>query len=95
MSQDNLLVRTETSSYLIHRSSTPFWVIRNPDDEALHPSEGSTVVSTLRKDNEQIPLLEMNDPTVGESLRLVLDIRGDGVSTFRLTTPVQEVTVIL
>lgn len=95
MSQDNLLVRTETSSYLIHRSTDKPYVIRNPNESDLHALKNEVAVSVLRKDGEQIPLLNMSEPKVGERLRLTLDIRGDGVVTFRETTFVQEITIIL
>jgi hypothetical protein len=47
--------------------------------------------NTLRRDDEERPLLFCTYPTIGEPLTLVLDLRGDGVPTVRSTNLVSAV----
>lgn len=46
------------------------------------------LVSRLRQDARPIQLIQLRSLSVGESMVLVLDVRGDGVLTVRPTTPV-------
>lgn len=46
----------------------------------------------LRKDDETVPLLDvLTTPTVGKSMSLLIDVRGDGVVTIRQTTAVTAI----
>jgi hypothetical protein len=42
----------------------------------------------LRKDGEATPLLKVLKLEAGESMELLIDVRGDGIETFRRTTPI-------
>lgn len=53
---------------------------RFPDDEA----------NQLRMDWETVPLIEVVQLEVGHRMELVIDVRGDGVNTYRYTTPVKK-----
>lgn len=47
----------------------------------------------LRRDGEAVRIIEMPEPpTVGQSLTMVLDVRGDGILTIRKTSPVTKVS---
>jgi hypothetical protein len=46
--------------------------------------------ATLRRDGEAIPLIEL-DLEVGRRGALVLDVRRDGIATYRDTTPVLSI----
>lgn len=82
-------VWTESSCYLIDLKER--WIIRErgagvgplPDLPPLAEA------STLRRDGDQIPLLEMYQLEIGKPMIMLLDVRGDGVSTVRTTTYVR------
>ena len=46
----------------------------------------------LRKDGTVVPLLKVVTLREGASMLLAIDVRGDGVVTYRFTTPVVSVT---
>lgn len=46
----------------------------------------------LRRDEVPVPLLALPEPVVGQPCDLLLDIRGDGISTLRRTSWVCHVT---
>ena len=54
--------------------------------------EGRELTVPLRMDGTPIPLLVAPLVQVGKPVELVLRIRPDGVPTYRLTTPVRELT---
>jgi len=83
------LVETETSSYLFDFDDRT--VTRYPGVGA-GASEGELPVSYLRRDGEQVRLLELARCTVGERLIAVLDVRRDGVVTVRESTFVVTIT---
>jgi hypothetical protein len=47
--------------------------------------------SVLRKDGEPLPLLGIVRAAVGASAAFWVDVRRDGIRTFRLTTPVMAI----
>jgi hypothetical protein len=49
-------------------------------------------VAVLRRDADPIPLLKLERLQVGERGMLILDLRGDGILTFRDTTEVRTIT---
>jgi hypothetical protein len=51
-------------------------------------------VPGVRRDGEQLPLLAFDDVAAGERASRLLDIRGDGLEAFRLTTPVLSITLL-
>lgn len=76
------------ASYLINQEEG--WAKRLPGPVGVVNEDGYYAVP-LRKDGDEIPIIEMETPAVGETMKLFLDVRGDGVVTFRLTTPVTEI----
>jgi hypothetical protein len=82
-------VTTETSVYLLDLDAKR--VTRVPDAGAGPPPGLSPApVASLRRDHESVPLLGLIKCAVGEPMRLLIDIRGDGVSTLRTTTIVRH-----
>lgn len=47
--------------------------------------------SVLRKDGEPLPLLGIVRAAVGASAAFWVDVRRDGIATFRITTPVRAI----
>lgn len=45
----------------------------------------------LRRDAEAIPLIALGDVVIGESMRMVLNLRGDGIHTYRVTSAVLRI----
>lgn len=45
----------------------------------------------LRRDAEPIPLVALGEVVVGKPMRMVLNLRGDGVHTYRVTSPVLRI----
>ncbi|TQL58967.1 hypothetical protein FB474_0310 [Oryzihumus leptocrescens] len=78
-------VRTETASYDLDLDAGT--ARRAPLPVPMEDS-GWAPVADLRRDEEAIPLIWVLRCRVGESMLLALDLRGDGVITFRATTPV-------
>lgn len=85
-------VRTASGTlYYVNLDSVPRNVVRLAEDlpptgsyEHLSPSE-------LRMDGDEIPLLGIVELAVGKRGAMWLDIRGDGIGTFRDTTPVLSI----
>ncbi|WP_018771412.1 hypothetical protein [Arthrobacter sp. 162MFSha1.1] len=63
-------------------------LVRLKSDQAPTQDYADLAVSDLRRDGDEIPLLAVVQLEIGERGHLFLDIRGDGVATFRDTTPV-------
>jgi len=79
------LVRTQTSSYLLDLDART--ATRIPGDEDVVGDVWETV--RLRSDAVPLPLISLIRCNVGESMRMVIDVVGDGVTaTLRDTTPV-------
>lgn len=76
------LMSTETSRYVIDLDART--ITRSPGD-------GEDALD-LRRDDEVVPLLRLNSCERGASAVLLLDVRGDGVATLRMTTPVRRIT---
>ena len=51
----------------------------------------SVASSDLRRDEQPVPLLRIITCEVGVLLELVIDVRGDGVVTYRRGTAVEEI----
>lgn len=45
----------------------------------------------LRRDAEPVPLVALSEVEVGKPMRMVLDLRGDGVRTYRITSVVLRI----
>lgn len=82
-------VTTETSVYLLDLDADR--VIRVPDAGAGPPAGlAPAAIASLRRDHESVPLIELLSCAVGEPMRLIIDLRRDGVSTLRTTTIVRH-----
>jgi hypothetical protein len=86
-------VTTETSVYRLDLDAN--LVTRVPDAGAGTPPGMSPVsIASLRRDHEPIALLELLECEVGAPLRMILDIRLDGIATLRVSTFVQQLTAL-
>jgi hypothetical protein len=82
-------VTTETSVYLLDLDKNQ--VTRVPDAGAGPPPGLSPpAIAWLRRDHEPVSLLKLVTCTVGEPMRMLIDIRRDGVITLRMTTVVRH-----
>jgi hypothetical protein len=82
-------VTTEASLYLIDLDAQS--VTRIPDAGAgTLPGETPVAMASLRRDHQPIPLLELIQCELGKPLRMLLDIRCDGIATLRVSTLVRE-----
>ena len=90
MSAGNLIVETESGSlYLVELmddADETMWITRVSD-----PGSPGGWSERLRRDGERMRLLTAEPPVIGQPWLLVLDLRQDGVQTYRLTTDVVSV----
>lgn len=87
-------VTTETSLYLIDLDAKV--VTRVPDAGAGRlPGASPVAISSLRRDHEAVCLVELMDCELDRPLRMLLDMRGDGVPTLRVSTHVRELRELL
>lgn len=71
--------------------SRPRHLVRLKNDQPSCGSYAHLAVSDLRRDGDEIPLLAVAQLAVEERAHLWLDLGGDGVQTFRDTTPVLSI----
>ncbi len=65
------------------------------DEEAMTVRRVPSVESNrLRKDAQALPLLGVPLVELGESMHMLIDVRGDDISTVRTTTPVVAIEEI-
>jgi hypothetical protein len=83
-----MIVQTETAVYVLDPPIGVLW--RYPRENLVNHG---WAVAALRKDNQAIPYeLHPNYPLeVGKPAVFILQIRNDGVSTIRTTTPVTQI----
>jgi hypothetical protein len=82
-------VTTETSLYLLDLDAQ--LVTRVPDAGAgTPPGLSPAPIASLRRDHEPVPLLELIQCELGAPLRMLLDVRRDGVPTLRVSTHVSQ-----
>ncbi|WP_460991157.1 hypothetical protein [Sinomonas soli] len=80
-------VRTASGTvYLLDLQSEGSTLTRLPATEP--PTSPLALTGELRKDGQAIPLLAVVSLEVGQEAQFWLDVRGDGVPTFRWTTEV-------
>lgn len=85
-------VRTASgSAYIIHLDE-PRYIVRLPEESLPEAEYVDDRVARLRLDNSKIDLVKIDSLVVGEPGRLWLNIRHDGVLTYRTTTPVITIT---
>jgi hypothetical protein len=85
-------VTTLTSRYLIDLDRHQ--MVRTPgqgDPGRFGWDSGPPQVATLRHDGDVVPLHSLAHCHLGESLVLLLDLRGDGVVTIRQSTQVVSI----
>lgn len=85
-----MLVRTETSVYKINLEQKT--VVRNPQEDFVPSAE--VFRSKLRRDDEEIALISIQEIKIGRPMVMILDIRQDGIPTARQTTIVTEITYL-
>ncbi|MDJ0354406.1 hypothetical protein [Pseudarthrobacter sp. PH31-O2] len=86
-------VRTASGTlYCVDLDSVPRTVVRLAEDLPPTDNYKNLTPSELRKDGDEIPLLGIVELAVGMRGAMWLDIRNDGVSTFRDTTPVLSIS---
>ena len=83
-------VRTSSGTAYLVCLDEPRHVIRLAADTAPVGDYAAIDTAVLRRDGEAIPLIAL-DLDVGRRGELVLDVRQDGVATFRGTTPVLSI----
>lgn len=84
-------VLTETSAYLLDYDTMTATRLpgRGAGDD---PSETRpALLLNLRRDAEPLPLLQRPDLIVGQPLVMLLQVREDGIPTWRTTTNIREI----
>ena len=82
-------VTTETSMYLFDLDEHV--VTRLPDAGAgPPPGESAVAIASLRRDHEPVTLIALIECQLDRPMRMLLDLRGDGLPTLRVTTHVRE-----
>lgn len=83
-------VTTETSTYLLDLEER--LATRVPDAGAgPPPGLAGPPIASLRRDHEPVRIVEVVTCTIGAPLRLLLDIRRDGIFTVRTSTIVRDI----
>lgn len=84
-------VRTSSGTAYLVCLDEPRHVIRLAADTAPVEDYAAIETAMLRRDGEELPLIALGNMTVGQRGELVLDIRRDGIATYRDTTPVLSI----
>jgi hypothetical protein len=84
-------VRTSSGTAYLVCLDEPRHVIRLAADTAPAEDYADLDVATLRRDGEEIALIALGNLEVGRRGELVLDVRRDGIATYRQTTPVLSI----
>lgn len=80
-----MIVETATAVY--HFEQEGGVLFRYPKDEGTVDHD----VAELRRDTLPIPYRFLKPPALGERMEMMLQIRTDGVTTLRVTTPVTSI----
>ena len=83
-------VRTSSGTAYLVCLDEPRHIIRLAADTAPVEDFAAIETAVLRRDGEAIPLITL-DLEVGRRGGLVLDVRRDGIATYRDTTPVLSI----
>lgn len=90
-----MIVETESAVYALDLVSMK--LKRFPRDSPIlveNPRDGlPAIVASLRMDGEAIPFEILAPLEVGQPAQFMLEIRDDGVKTFRMTTDVLKIVV--
>lgn len=83
-------IYTETSRYILDRANKT--ITRHPGEgQRIIKHLGGVATSTLRKDAETIKLHSMVTCEVGKPMEMLIDVREDGIATYRKTTTVRSI----
>lgn len=86
-------VATETSLYVVDLDAR--LVTRVPDAGAgTLPGLSPVAIASLRRDHEPVTLIELIECQLDRPLRMLLDLRRDGVPTLRVSTHVRELRAL-
>lgn len=90
------LVTTETSTYVLELDEAGTGSLVRHAGEGDGPAPEATelpppISVNLRRDGEHIRVTWAGAPAVGQPWVLLLDVRGDGISTIRLTNIVRQI----
>ncbi|WP_313811263.1 hypothetical protein [Glutamicibacter sp.] len=67
---------------------------RLPGARPMHRSMDGARIQSLRRDEERVTVLSVEQLKIGRSAQFILDLRQDGVPTFRFTSEVLEISRI-
>lgn len=84
-------VRTSSGTAYLICLDAPRHAIRLAADTDPVGDCAELETASLRRDGEQIPLITLGNLEVGLPGELILDVRGDGIATYRFTTPVLSI----
>lgn len=80
------------TAYLLDLRPPSRTLTRLPFEHDQHPGFALDPARGLRRDGEPLRLVFLDTLRVGESARFWLDVREDGVLTWRETTPITSIT---
>lgn len=81
----------DTGSWVVHTENSRYLI--DLDSRTCTRLPGLTGNAwDLRRDGDELPLLRIDQCRFGEPGALLLDLRGDGISTLRLTSIVRRIT---
>ena len=80
-----MIVKTESSTYILDVADGVLTRVPNEEAGEIFP------VAQLRMDHQIVPYKLGRPLKVGERALFILDIRNDGVKTWRETTPVVSI----
>jgi hypothetical protein len=81
--------------YLLDLDADPRHIVRLRGDRPPAEDYANLAVADLRKDGQTIPLLAVVELCLGKRGQLFLDVRGDGIPTYRDTTPLVSISPLL
>jgi hypothetical protein len=86
------LMDTATGSYVVTTQSSTYVVDLDAMVVSRSPGQHTWVVTTMRKDGAELPLLFLDDCTVGRPLTMIVDLEIPGCPwTLRAATAVQSI----
>ncbi|AUI52811.1 hypothetical protein [Arthrobacter crystallopoietes] len=80
------------TAYFLDLTPPSRTLTRLPFEHDQHPAFDLDPAKALRRDGEPLRLVFLDTLRVGESARFWLDVREDGILTWRETTPITSIT---
>jgi len=87
-------VRTGSGTLYAFNLDEPRAIVRLAKDQPPSPRYANTLPGALRRDGEAIKLLKIVEIRLGRPGLMWLDVRLDGVPTFRMTTNVVSINAL-